>query len=376
MVEYPSPSSALFQPVKIGTHQLQHRIVLAPLTRLRASPETRVPSPLAVEYYAQRTTPGGLLISEGTVISAESGGYPGSPGIWNVEQVEGWRKVTEAVHAKGGVIFSQISHIGRAASRLWMPNKTLPLAPSPIAIQGDAFFGGGPYEIPHALTVPEIKDVVQQHVIAAKRAIEAGFDGVEVHAANGYLLDEFINSSSNKRTDEYGGSIENRARIILETVEAVVKAIGEQRTGIRFSPWSDFQDMKDDTPYATWGYLTEQLQAKHPNLAYLHFIEPRDDMLVPDADLSKKAHLTLDPFRAIWRGAFISAGGYTTSPKLAGEVADKTGDLVAFGRSYIANPDLVLRLKHAWPLNPYDRSTFYTTSEAGYTDYPTSFALT
>lgn len=184
------------------------------------------------------------------------------------------------------------------------------------------------------------------------------------------MLDEFINSSSNKRTDEYGGSIENRARIVLETVEAVAKAIGEERTGVRFSPWSDFQDMKDETPYATWGYLTEQLQNRHPNLAYLHFIEPRDDMLVPEADTSKKAHLTLDPFRAVWRGPFISAGGYTTNPKLAEEVADKTGDLIAFGRSFIANPDLVSRLKHGWPLNPYNRSTFYTSDEIGYTDYP------
>lgn len=187
MVESPYPSSALFQPVKIGTHQLQHRIVLAPLTRLRAQPETRVPSPLAVEYYTQRTTPGGLLIAEGTVVSAEAGGYPGAPGIWSDEQIEGWKKVTEAVHAKGGIIYNQIWHIGRAASRLWMPNNTLPVAPSPVAIKGETFFNGGPYQIPHALTIPEIKDVIQQHVTAAVRAIEAGFDGVEVHAANGYV---------------------------------------------------------------------------------------------------------------------------------------------------------------------------------------------
>lgn len=187
-----------------------------------------------------------------------------------------------------------------------------------------------------------------------------------------FLLDQFLNTSSNKRTDEYGGPIENRARFGLEVVEAVVNAVGAERTAIRLSPYSDFQDMGDETPVDTWTYFTKQLQEKHPDLAYLHFVEPRDDLMPRlDEDIEKRADLTLDPFRAVWKGPFISAGGYTTNPKLAEEVADKTGNLVAFGRTYIANPDLVLRLKNSYPLNPYIRDTFYGGAEEGYTDYET-----
>lgn len=183
------------------------------------------------------------------------------------------------------------------------------------------------------------------------------------------MLDQFINTSSNQRTDAYGGSIENRARLVLETVDAVVDAVGEERTAVRFGPFMGFQSMEDESPYETWGYLTEQLQARHPNLAYLHFVEPRDTYAPPD-DKTKEL-VTLDPFRAIWKGPFISADGYTNNLKLAEDTANRTGNLISFGRGYIANPDLVLRLKHGWPLNPYDRSTFYYGGDKGFTDYPT-----
>ncbi|ORY98190.1 hypothetical protein BCR43DRAFT_546972 [Syncephalastrum racemosum] len=363
-------TSKLFQPIQLGNHKLQHRVVLAPLTRLRASP-TAVPSPLMAEYYKQRSTPGGLLITEATLISPTAGGYVGAPGIYTDEQSEAWKPVTEAVHAKGGIIFMQLWHVGRASSSKLMPNNQKPLSASAIAIKGKNL-AGDDYEEPRALTKDEIKDVVQDFAAAARRAVDSGFDGVEIHGANGYLVDQFLNTSSNKRTDEYGGPIENRARFGLEVVEAIVDAVGAERTAIRLSPYSGFQDMEDEMPEETWTYFTKQLQDKHPNLAYVHFVEPRDDLMPRSGeDAEKRATLSLDPFRAAWNGPFISAGGYTTDSKLAEEVADKTGNLIAFGRTYIANPDLVARLKNKYPLNAYFRETFYAGAEKGYTDYET-----
>ncbi|ORZ03678.1 hypothetical protein BCR43DRAFT_520785 [Syncephalastrum racemosum] len=232
------------------------------------------------------------------------------------------------------------------------------------------FFIGKDHEVPRALEVNEIQEIAQDFVKAAKRAIEAGFDGVELHGANGLLIDQFLNTSSNKRTDIYGEPIENRTRFAREVVDAVSAAIGEERTAIRLSPWSSANGMQDQTPYATWGYLTEQLQTTHPKLAYLHFVEPRDDM-IPKSDAEERLQLSLDPFRSIWKGPFISAGGYTTDPKLAKQVADQTGNLIAFGRTYIANPDLVQRLKNQWPLTKYNRDLFYTSGPEGYIDYKT-----
>jgi NADPH2 dehydrogenase len=226
---------------------------------------------------------------------------------------------------------------------------------------------GLPQEKPRALTIPEIKDLVQDYRQAALNAIEAGFDGVEIHSANGYLLDQFINTSCNNRTDIYGGSIENRCRFPLEVVDAVVDAIGAERTAIRFSPWSGFQDMEDATPYETWGYLVKSLQAKHSDMAYLHMVEPRADFNV---DVYEKTADTLDPFRKEWKGPFVSAGGYTYDTKAAFDTAERTGNMVAFGRLYISNPDLVERLRNNWPLNKYDRNTFYNNDSVGYTDYP------
>lgn len=334
-------SSALFSPIQVGAFKLQHRVVLAPLTRFRAD-DNHVPTELQKEYYAQRATPGGLLISEATFISPTSGLYPHAPGIYTQEQIDAWKTVTDAVHAKQGVIFLQLWNVGRATSSIFMNGHT-PDSASAIPISGTSLFTGKEWEVPHALTVEEIKGIVNDYAQPAKNAIEAGFDGVEIHSANGYLLDQFINTSSNKRTDEYGGPIENRCRFTLEVVDAVTKAIGAERVGIRFSPWSEFQDMADDTPYDTWGYLVSQLQEKHSDMAYLHMIEPRDDF---SRKTKNDTVNSLDPFRKIWKGVFISAGGYTTNPELAKKVAEETGNLVAIGRAFIANPDIVERLRN------------------------------
>ncbi|ORY90509.1 hypothetical protein BCR43DRAFT_499417 [Syncephalastrum racemosum] len=370
MVTTLSSSSALFQPIKVGKYDLQHRVVLPAMTRLRNNRGTSAPSDLMVEYYQQRATQGGLLIAEATGISESAGSFPGVSGIYTDDQVAAWKKVTDAVHTKGGIIFLQLWHAGRSTDSSLLPGNKLPVAPSAVAIPGPNIFSGKDHEVPRALEVHEIQEIVQEFVKAAERAIEAGFDGVEIHGANGFLIDQFLNTSSNKRTDAYGGSIENRTRFAREVVDAVSAAIGEEITALRLSPWSEANGVEDETPYATWAYLTEQLQMKHPKLAYLHFIEPRDDMM-PKTDVEARLQLSLDPFRAIWKGPFISAGGYTTDPKLAKEVADQTGNLIAFGRTYVANPDLVQRLKNEWPLNKYNRDLFYTDGPEGYIDYKT-----
>lgn len=357
--------SALFKPIKVGNLELKHRVVLAPLTRLR-NDEKHVPVDLMTEYYTQRSTPGGLLIAEATFISPMAGEYRGAPGLYSKEQIEAWKKVTAAVHEKDGYIYSQLWHVGRATSSKLLPNNATPVSASAVAIQGKNMLGED-YEVPRELSVEEIKQTVQDYAQAAKNAIEAGFDGVEIHGANGYLIDQFINTSSNKRTDEYGGSIENRTRFCLEVVDAVVAAVGAERVGIRLSPWSEFQDMADETPYETWGYIASQLQARHPNMAYLHFIEPRDDF---SRKTKNDTVNSLDPFRKAWKGPFISAGGYTTHPELATKIADETGNLIAIGRAFIANPDIVERLKNGWPLNKYNPQTFYGGDHVGYTDYP------
>ncbi|KAI8886972.1 FMN-linked oxidoreductase [Backusella circina FSU 941] len=356
---------ALFTPVKLGAKELKHRVVLAPLTRMRSTTETNLPTDLMTEYYSQRATDGGLLISEGTIISENAGTYPSIPNIFTEQQIEGWKRVTDAVHAKGGIIYLQICHPGRAVSSVQRGGRP-PLSSSGIPIKG-VNMAGAPYEVPLVITIPEIRQVIQEFKQAALNAIKAGFDGVEIHSANGFLLDEFINSTSNKRTDSYGGSIENRARFALEVVDAIVESIGEERTAIRFSPFGNYQDMGDDTPYETWGHLVQMLQANHPHLSYLHFVDARGDLT---SEKNNDTEYTLDPFRQQWKGAFVSAGAYTHDVPSAFDIAENKGDLIAFGRSFIANPDLVERLRHGWPLNKYDRNTFYTGGEVGYTDYP------
>ncbi|KAI9246762.1 hypothetical protein BY458DRAFT_527650 [Sporodiniella umbellata] len=354
----------LFEPTQIGSNKLEHRVVLAPLTRFRATLEA-VPTDVMVEYYRQRASKGGLLITEATFIDRLAGGYIQAPGIYNKEQIEAWKKVTSAVHQKGGVIFCQLWHIGRVSFSALNPNNEPPVSASAIAAgEKDAF--GRTYEVPHALEVNEIKEIVQHYKRAALYAIEAGFDGVEIHNANGYLLDQFLNTSSNKRTDSYGGSAENRGRFSLEVVDAITEAIGAERTAIRFSPDGHFQGMQDNNSAETWGYLTESLQKKHPKLAYVHFIEPRSNFFSDKVNTDD----SLTIYRKIWKGPFITAGGFSTAVKHAANLAEDTGNLIAFGRAFIANPDLPKRIQKELDLNKYDRSTFYTHEPIGYTDYP------
>ncbi|CAO3641752.1 unnamed protein product [Cunninghamella echinulata] len=365
-------SSPLFSPLRIGQHTLKHRVVLAPLTRNRAN-QQGVPTDLGLTYYQQRATEGGLLISEAAGISPTSGHYPNTPGIYTQEQIEGWKKITKGVHEKGSVFFLQLWHLGRTSFSMLLPNQQQTVSASEIPINGTSPLGI-PYETPRALTKDEIKSIIQDYATAASNAILAGFDGVEIHGSTGYLPDQFLNSSSNQRTDEYGGSIENRARFVLELVDKVTKAIGEEKTAIRLSPYSEFQDMFENDRVGTWSYVTEQLQKNHPNLAYLHFLEPRirdfDDQL-PTTN-GKEEIETLDHFKKIWQGPFIAGGNYSYDYKLAYENAEKSPNtLYSFGRSFIANPDLVERVRNQWPLNKYDRTTFYSSEEPkGYIDYP------
>ncbi|KAF9050686.1 NADH:flavin oxidoreductase/NADH oxidase [Hymenopellis radicata] len=340
-------SSKLFQPIKVGNVQLQHRVVLAPLTRVKATQKTHVPHvALVKEHYAQRaSTPGTLLIAEATLVSAKAGTYAHVPGLWSQEQTDVWKQITDGVHEKGSFIFGQLWALGRTsdykAAREEDPSIEY-IAPSPVKLTGKE-------ETPRAMTVDEIKEFVQAYANAAFNAVDkAGFDGVEIHGANGYLIDQFIQDVTNKRTDQYGGSVENRARFALEVVDAVVKAVGAEKTGIRFSPWGEFQDMRMEDPKPTFAYLVSQIKEKYPNLAYIHLIEPRVN------------------------GSSSRESWPAECRDLATEVADEKGDLIAFGRVFIANPDLPLRLKNDIPLTPYDRAVFYLPGEVnrGYNDYP------
>ncbi|KAI9495857.1 hypothetical protein BDB00DRAFT_882300 [Zychaea mexicana] len=360
--------SALFQPIKLGNAQLKHRIVMPPMARLRATAD-HIPTDLMREYYEQRATDGGLIIAEGSVVSPIAGGYRHAPGIWSEEQIAGWKAVTDAVHAKGGIIYNQIWHPGRATFAAMMPDNAPPIAPSAIAASGKSPLGID-WETPQEMTPKDILDIKQDFVTAAKNAVnKAGFDGIEIHAATGFLVDQFIRSSSNVRTDQYGGSIENRSRFLLELVDDTVAAIGAERTAIRLSPFDNYMDMEDDTPLETFGYIVEQLKKKHPKLSHIHMIEPRLDLWNDDSVLSTEN--TLDSFREKWGadGVFISSGGYTYSPKLAEEVADATGNLISFGRLFTSNPDLVERLRNGWSFTKYDRSTFYGGDGRGLTDF-------
>lgn len=358
-------TAALFSPTKVGNDLLQHRVVLAPLTRFRAT-DKAVPTDLQREHYVQRTTEGGLLITEATNISEY--GYKNTPGIYNKEQIEGWKKITDAIHEKKGVVYLQLWHVGRAGDRSLNPNNEQVVSASDLPIT-DGSLVGAKVEVPRALEIEEIKQLVQKYRQAAINSIEAGFDGVEIHAANGYLIDQFINTSSNKRTDIYGGPIENRTRFALEIVDAIVDAIGPERTSIRFSPGGKYQSMGDDTVVETWSYLTSELQRKHPKLAYLHFVEGRCD-LHNEATKNNLIEDNLQPYRQIWKGPFITASGFSNATQQALDIAEETGDLIAFGRAFIANPDLPERLRNGWGLNKYDRNTFYTKDGTGYNDYP------
>ncbi|MBD2096478.1 alkene reductase [Trichocoleus sp. FACHB-591] len=364
----------LLSPVKLGPYELPNRLVMAPLTRNRAS-AGYVPGALIATYYAQRAS-AGLIISEASQVSPQGLGYPSTPGIYSPEQVAGWRLITDAVHAKGGRIFLQLWHVGRISHPSLQPDGALPVAPSAIAPTGQAstYEGMQPFVTPRALETHEIPGIVEQYRQGAQNALEAGFDGVEIHAANGYLIDQFLRDGTNHRTDEYGGSIENRARFLLEVTAAVTSVwggVGEASrngncVGVRLSPSGSFNSMSDSDPVATFSYAAQALNQF--NLAYLHIVEPRaDENFTADTPASR---LTTGYFRSIFKGTLIAAGGYDRESGNAA-LANGEADLVAYGRHFIANPDLPERFALNAPLNPADRSTFYGGDERGYIDYPT-----
>jgi N-ethylmaleimide reductase len=364
--------SHLFSPLKIGELHLAHRVVMAPLTRLRSTQPGDVPNALNAAYYGQRATQGGLLISEATQISRQGKGYPAAPGIHSAEQVEGWKLVTKAVHDKGGFIFLQLWHVGRVSHSSLHPETGLPVSASAIAIADGAKaltadFQQVPFETPRALDSSELPGIVDDYRRAAVNALAAGFDGVEVHSANGYLLDQFLEDKTNHRTDEYGGSIENRARLLLEVMDAVIGVWGKGRVGVRLSPYGTFSDMGDSNPVALFSYVLEQLSARE--IAYAHVIEPRTSGSGGGAPMDDAAPLTSHIFRKAFAGVLISAGGYTAATG-NDTIAEGFADAIAYGRLFIANPDLVERFREDAPLNTPDRSSFYGGTEKGYTDYP------
>lgn len=361
-------SDPLFTPLKLGAVALKHRVIMAPMTRMRSAQPGNVPHALNAEYYRQRASEGGLLITEATDITPQAQGYRGTPGLYSDEQIAGWRAVTDAVHAKGGFIFSQIWHVGRISHSSLQPGGALPVAPSAVRPAGEHTDASGqnvPYETPRALEEAELAELVSDFVTAARNAREAGFDGVEVHGANGYLLDQFLRNGSNKRTDRYGGSIENRARLLLEVVDAVIAALGAERVGVRLSPWNGFNDMSDSDGEALWNYVAAELDKRE--LAYLHVVEPRSDFttdLPPDANARDAA----SHFKSFFKGPLISTGGYVAETARAA-VADGRADAIAFGRPFISNPDLPERLRIGAAVTRYDRATFYGGDHRGYTDY-------
>ena len=353
----------LFSPYRLGTLQLKNRMVMAPLTRSRAE-EGNVPSSMAATYYSQRAG-AGLIVTEATQASAGGQGYIATPGIHSEAQVAAWKKVTDAVHGKGGLIFMQLWHVGRISHPDFLDGE-LPVAPSAIAPRGvQTYTAEGLKDIPtpRALATEEIPGIVDAFRQAAQNAKAAGFDGVEVHGANGYLLDQFLEDGTNQRTDHYGGSVENRARLLLEVVDAVTLVWSSDRVGVRLSPGGTFNDMCDCKPHETFGYVVRQLALK--NLAYLHLIEPSQPPSEhPMPDLS--AHY----FRPLYPGTLIVAGGYTFDRANAVLKAG-LADLVAFGQLFLANPDLPERFKRGAPLNSPNPATFYGGDAEGYIDYPT-----
>lgn len=361
--------STLFDPITVGDITLTNRIIMAPLTRMRSKQPGNVPHALNATYYGQRAS-AGLIISEATQVSQQGQGYPGTPGIYSEEQVEGWSLVTDVVHEAAGKIFLQLWHVGRISHRSHQPNGELPVAPSAIKPSGGTFSADWKpvqFETPRALETSEITGIVEDFKRGAENAERAGFDGVEVHGANGYLLDQFLQDESNQRTDQYGGSIENRARLLLEVVDQAIQVWGPGRVGVRLSPYGTFNDMKDSDPVALFTYVLHQLSAR--GIAYVHLIEPRSSAAGSQDGNIADAPDTAKIFRQAFQGVLISAGGYNREEAMAA-VADRRVDAVAFGRLFIANPDLPARLQQNVELNAYDRNTFYGGAEKGYTDYP------
>lgn len=357
----------LMTPVQLGPFILRNRMVMAPLTRMRSGPGN-VPRALNAEYYAQRAS-AGLIISEATPVSPYGHGYYDTPGIHTKEQAEGWKQVVRAVHDRGAKMFLQLWHVGRMSHPDLQPGNVLPVGPSALGSNDQAFTKSGPkpHPVPRPLRTEEIRGIVQEFRRGAELALDAGFDGVEIHAANGYLLEQFLASGSNHREDEYGGPVENRARLILEVAEAVVRVWGADRVGIRLSPANRHGNIEDADRWGTWSYLVAQLAPLR--LAYIHLVEPRvdDSQDIENPDLRLASACFRQFIDAPTR--LISAGGHNLA---SAEVAVRSGniDLVAFGRLFVSNPDLPRRFEAGAPLNPYDRSSFYGGDERGYTDYP------
>ena len=358
-----SQSTKLFEPFKLGKLTLPNRLVMAPLTRNRAEPGSFVPSPLAADYYGQRAS-AGLLVTEASQVSHQGQGYQDTPGIYSKEQVEGWKKVTDRVHEHGGRIFIQLWHVGRVSHVALQPNGGKPVAPSAIRAKGKTFVNGTFADVsePRELGLSEIPGIIEDFKRGTANALAAGFDGVEVHGANGYLLDQFAKDGANKRTDAYGGSIENRAKLMLEVTKAAVTEAGADRTGIRISPVTPANDISDSNPQPLFDYIVDHLNAL--KLTYIHVIEgatggPRDIAPFDYASLRKR-----------FKQAYIANNGYDFT--LANKVLESdAADLIAFGKPFISNPDLVERLKKGAPLNDWDKNTFYGGGAKGYTDYPT-----
>ncbi|KAI0086369.1 FMN-linked oxidoreductase [Irpex rosettiformis] len=318
---------------------------------------------LVAEHYAQRAAVRGtLLIAEGTIVSPQAGGLLNVPGIWSMEQIAAWKEVVNAVHERGSFIYSQVFAVGRVA----IPEVLEKEGPYPLVAPSDTLPPGASIR-PRPLTIEEIQQYVEDFATAASNAVHgAGFDGVEIHGAHGGLVDQFIQDVTNHRTDRYGGSVENRARFVLEIVDAIVEKSGAERTSVRFSPWSHFQDMGMKDPVPTYSYIVEKIKERHPTLAFVHVVEPRVDAYIDRPPLENESN---DFIRKIWQPRpLISAGGYNR--ELALEAADKKGDIIAFGRQYISNPDLPLRLKKNLPLTKYDRNKFYNAEDPdGYINY-------
>ncbi|KIV83666.1 hypothetical protein PV11_05670 [Exophiala sideris] len=359
-----SSHSRLFEPLKVGNVTLQNRLVMAPLTRFRAD-DDHVPLPMVSTYYEQRgSVPGTLLITEATFITKRAGGYPNVPGIYNKDQIAAWRKVTDAVHAKGSFIYCQLWALGRTANEQYCKAQGIEIiSSSPTPMDSER-------PVPREVTKEEIKEFVADYAQAAKNAIEAGFDGVEIHGANGYLIDQFTQDNCNRRTDEYGGSIENRARFGLEVAKAVVEAVGADKVGIRLSPFSTFQGMKMADPVPQFSHLLKGL--KELKLSYMHMVESR---ISGNADIesTEKVDFAID----IWgtTSPIFIAGGFTPESALraADEEYNDKDIAIVFGRYFISTPDLPYRIQKGIPLTKYDRDTFYNPkSEKGYIDFPFS----
>lgn len=359
----------LFTPVQLGAVPLKHRIVMPALSRLRARWPDAVPTGLMREHYGQRASDGGLIITESTAIAPEARAYHAAPGIWSDDQVKAWKRITDTVHAKGGVMFVQLGHAGRATSEALSGVQPVSASVDPSFTQNQNIVVTTPQGMvppsPHrALTLDEIPALIAQYRAAAVNALRAGFDGIEVFAAQGHLVEQFLQNGSNKRTDQYGGTVENRARFLLEVVEAVASVVGHDRVGVRISPSSTFNGVSDTDPQGLFRHVADRLGQF--GIAYLHIIEPR----ISGADTVAEGQdaIAAKDLRHVFRGTIIAAGGFT--PQTAKDaVSDGVADLVAFGRHFTSNPDLPFRIKHGLPLTPYDRSTFYSPDAKGYVDF-------